>query len=222
MRDVDTLTMLDLDTASDEALVAAVWDGDELALGALLRRYRRVVRARARSYFLAGADRDDVVQEGMIGLYKAIRDYDAGRERSFRGFAELCISRQILTAVKVASRKKHTPLNRSVSLHTPVHDSADGEVGGELIDQVAADVPDPADDVVAASEIGAMEDHFERVLSDLEADVLARHLGGATYAEIAEALGRHVKAVDNALQRIKRKVGDYLDARRMADLHEVQ
>lgn len=205
-------------TASDDALVAAIWSGDDAALAALLDRYRDAVRARARSYFLAGADRDDVVQEGMIGLFKAIRDFDADQATSFRGFADLCVTRQIITAVKGAARQKHAPLNRSISLHLPAH--SHGEVDGaeELIDRVPAATPDPADDVVWASELLALEEHVGQVLSDLEVDVLRRYVAGHTYSEIADALGRHVKSIDNAIQRIKRKVDDYLVARRASEV----
>ncbi|CAN5807326.1 RNA polymerase sporulation sigma factor SigH [soil metagenome] len=201
------LAALEPAARSDEQLLEGCWAGDDDALGALLQRYRPVVRAKARSYFVAGADREDVVQEGMIGLCKAIRDFDVTQRTSFRGFAELCITRQIITAVKSATRHKHTPLNLSVSLHTPVLGD-DGD--HDLIDQLVADATDPADEVVSSAELAQLEQHCAEVLSALETEVLQRYVEGQSYAEIAVALERHVKSIDNALQRIKRKLDPYL------------
>ena len=196
------------DVDTDAELVTRTWDGDDLALETLLERYRGFVRCKARSYFLAGADREDVVQEGMIGLYKAIRDYDTGRGVSFRVFADLCVTRSIITAVKTATRRKHAPLNSYVSLHLPVCCSDEPE--SEMIDTVAAAADDPADSVVSRHELAVLCEYFGSALSPLEAEVLERYLAGDSYAEIAVALGRHTKAIDNALQRIKRKVEGYL------------
>jgi RNA polymerase sporulation-specific sigma factor len=193
----------------DEELVTRTWEGDGQALEVLLARYRGFVRLKARSYFLVGADREDVVQEGMVGLYKAIRDYDGAREASFRGFAELCIVRQIITAIKTATRHKHAPLNSYVSIHTPVGDEH-GEA--QLGDQFPGGA-DPADDVVQHGELASMRSYFGQILSDLEAEVLQRYLDGETYAEIAEGLERQVKSIDNAIQRIKRKLEGYLQER---------
>jgi len=202
---------IDLDASTDEQLVANASDGREHALAELLSRYRPFVRLKARSYFLVGADREDVVQEGMIGLYKAVRDYDATRQASFRAFAELCVTRQIITAIKAATRFKHAPLNSYVSLHLPAYH--DDEPEHEMVEQIVSPVADPADSVVSASELAAMEDYFGEILSELEADVLTRYVEGQTYSEIATALDRHVKSIDNALQRIKRKIEIYLDDR---------
>ena len=196
----------------DGTLVARAWDGDELALSTLLDRYRGFVRGKARSYFLAGADRDDVVQEGMIGLYKAIRDFDPQRQVSFRAFADLCVTRQIITAVKSATRHKHSPLNTYVSFSLPAHGD-DSDV--ELADTVAIALDDPCDHVVAEHEVAELERWFTAILSELEAEVLQRYVGGQSYEEIAVAMDRHVKSIDNALQRIKRKLDGYLQARRL-------
>ncbi len=190
---------------TDEELVTRSWSGDDEALEILLTRYRNFVRMKARSYFLVGADREDVVQEGMIGLYKAIRDYDLDREASFRGFAELCITRQIITAIKTATRQKHIPLNSYVSLSKPL--AADDDQDRSLADVLqTAHVADPAELLISNEEMQSIKMCFNEILSDFEADVLHLYVEGKSYQEISEHLGRHVKSVDNALQRIKRKV----------------
>jgi RNA polymerase sporulation-specific sigma factor len=201
--------------AADEELVTRAWQGDSEALDTLLARYRNFVRIKARSYFLVGADREDVVQEGMIGLYKAIRDYDGERLASFRSFAELCITRQIITAIKTATRQKHSPLNSYVSLHVPAYRDDDSE--HELIDHFVVDGADPAESVVSTSELALLERYFGEILSDLEANVLQRYIEGQSYQEIAVELKRHVKSIDNALQRIKRKLEFYLEDRRLSE-----
>ncbi|HEX9092465.1 MAG TPA: RNA polymerase sporulation sigma factor SigH [Coriobacteriia bacterium] len=186
-------------------LILAAQAGDECASAALVAKYRSFVRCKARSYFLAGADRDDVIQEGMIGLYKAIRDYRAERQSSFRSFAELCVTRQLITAIKTASRQKHTPLNSYVSLQRST--SSEDEGDRVLSDILAArDVCDPADIVISAWEATSIRDGFTDALSGFESDVLRLYVDGKSYNEIADRLGRHPKAVDNALQRVKRKV----------------
>jgi RNA polymerase sporulation-specific sigma factor len=205
--------MEDLDSASDEELVALFQGGHEPAVEALLHRYRNFARLKARSYFLAGADKDDIVQEGMIGLYKAIRDFSSEHETSFRAFAELCITRQIITAVKTATRQKHIPLNSYVSLTKPVS----GEEEGDYVLQdvlVSAQDPDPADMVISNDELRSMKIAFAEILSDFEADVLHMYVEGKSYQEIGAHLNRHVKSIDNAIQRIKRKVELHLRDRR--------
>jgi RNA polymerase sporulation-specific sigma factor len=200
----------------DEALVAAARGGDDRALATLLDKYRGFARAKAHSYFLVGADREDLIQEGMIGLYKAVRDYNAELQTSFRSFAELCITRQVITAIKTATRQKHTPLNNYVSFSRPVLTDEDGErCLGDLLPGVA--VADPADLVISADRIRALQEHFDTVLSDLEAEVLRLYVDGKSYQEIAEVLSRHVKSIDNALQRIKRKLDSHLRAREIAE-----
>ncbi len=198
---------------TDEQLVARVWSGDDHALSALLQRYRSLVRVKARAYFLVGADREDVVQEGMIGLYKAVRDYDANRQSSFRAFAELCITRQIITAVKTATRLKHAPLNGYLSLYPPA--SSGDEPDHELARHLVSEDEDPAQRVISSQELAHLERWFGEILSDLEAKVLERYVEGETYQEIAVELQRHTKSIDNALQRIKRKLESYLQARRL-------
>src|SRR5947208_4362599 len=200
----------------DEDFVRAARDGDDRALATLLDKYRGFARSKARSYFLVGADREDIIQEGMIGLYKAIRDYNPDMQTTFRAFAELCITRQIITAIKTATRHKHGPLNNYVSFSRPVLTDDDGErCLGDMLPVVQ--VSDPADLVISAERIRALQEHFDTVLSDLEAEVLRLYVDGKSYQEIAEVLQRHVKSIDNALQRIKRKLDCHLNARDLAD-----
>jgi RNA polymerase sporulation-specific sigma factor len=202
---------------SDDELVLAARAGDDVALAELLTKYRNFARVKARSYFLVGADREDIVQEGMIGLYKAIRDFNTEMQTSFRAFAELCVTRQIITAIKTATRQKHTPLNSYVSFNRPVVSDEDGDrVLGDVIPTVA--ITDPADLVISSERIRALQRHFDEVLSDLEAEVLRLYVEGKSYQEIAESLNRHVKSIDNALQRIKRKLDMHLRAREIADV----
>jgi RNA polymerase sporulation-specific sigma factor len=204
------------DARTDDELVLAARAGDDAALSALLTKYRAFARVKARSYFLVGADREDIVQEGMIGLYKAIRDFNCDMESSFRAFAELCITRQIITAIKTATRQKHGPLNNYVSFSRPVSVDDDGErVLGDVLPTVA--ISDPADLVISAERIRALQEHFDDVLSDLETEVLRLYVEGKSYQEIAERLQRHVKSIDNALQRIKRKLEEHLRERAVAD-----
>ena len=201
---------------ADEEVVGRARRGDPLATEYLLRKYRSLVEGKARSYFLVGADHDDVVQEGMIGLYKAIRDFNPDLQTSFRAFAELCITRQVITAIKTATRQKHGPLNNYVSFSRPVLTDDEGErTLGDMLPTLA--VSDPADLVISAERIRALQEHFDTVLSDLEAEVLRLYVDGKSYQEIAEVLKRHVKSIDNALQRIKRKLDGHLRARDLAD-----
>jgi RNA polymerase sporulation-specific sigma factor len=200
----------------DDRLVAAARAGNEHALNELLTKYRGYARAKARSYFLVGADHEDIVQEGMIGLYKAVRDFNPSLASSFRAFAELCITRQIITAIKTATRQKHGPLNSYVSLTRPV--AGDEEGDRTLSDVLPTNaVCDPADLVISAERIRALQEHFDEVLSDLEAEVLRLYVDGKSYVEIADVLDRHVKSIDNALQRIKRKLDGHLRDREIAD-----
>ena len=190
---------------SELSYVIAAQGGDQSACAELVRRYRGLIRCKARSYYLVGADRDDIIQEGMIGLYKAIRDYDPTRQASFHSFAELCVTRQIITAVKSATRRKHSPLNGYVSLSRSTSMEEDGE---RLLSDILAakEVCDPAEIVVAAWETDFIRTGVAEALSPFESQVLSLYTNGRSYQEIADALGRHTKAVDNALQRVKRKM----------------
>ena len=195
---------------SDDELVARFQGGDNDSLDVLLQRYRRFTRAKARGYFLIGADSDDIEQEGMIGLFKAVRDFRPDRQASFRAFAELCITRQIITAIKTATRQKHIPLNSYVSLNKPAS-GGEGDEDRPLSDAlVGSAMTDPAELVISAEEIAAIKQSVGRLLSGLETEVLQLYMDGKSYQEIADMLGRHVKSIDNALQRIKRKLEHHL------------
>lgn len=196
---------------SDEEVAEYAKDGDDIALEYLMNKYRNFVRAKARSYFLIGADREDIIQEGMIGLYKAIRDFRADKLASFRAFAELCITRQMITAIKTATRQKHIPLNSYVSLNKPIYDE---ESDRTLMDVITSTrVSDPEELVISREEYSDIESKMGEFLSDLEWKVLNSYLQGKSYQEIADDLSRHVKSIDNALQRVKRKLERYLERR---------
>ena len=189
---------------TDEQVVALAQQNDAVAVEYLLGKYKNFVRSKARSYFLIGADHEDIVQEGMIGLFKAIRDYQPERLSSFRAFAELCITRQIITAIKTATRQKHVPLNSYVSLNKPIYDEESDRTLMDVI--VECHAQNPEELIIGREEILTLRDKVEQVLSGLEQDVLSAYLDGKSYQEIADMLGRHVKSIDNALQRVKRKL----------------
>jgi RNA polymerase sporulation-specific sigma factor len=202
-------SLVSLPEIEDEELVARFQAGDHEALELILQRYRRFARAKSRTYFLVGADADDVEQEGLIGLFKAARDYRADRQSSFRAFAELCVTRQVISAIKAATRQKHQPLNRYVSISgvRGSDDPAEGAVEDMLDDHR---ITDPADEVISQEQIAAMRRSMSESLSRLEVDVLRLYVEGKSYHEIGSHLGRHVKSIDNALQRIKRKLDHHL------------
>lgn len=195
----------------DEEVVEFAREGDDIALEYLINKYRNFVRAKARSYFLIGADREDIIQEGMIGLYKAIRDFRMDKLSSFRAFAELCITRQIITAIKTATRQKHIPLNSYVSLNKPIYDEDSDRT---LLDVISGSkISDPEELIISREEFDDIEEKMGEILSSLEWKVLMSYLEGKSYQEIAEDLKRHVKSIDNALQRVKRKLERYLEKR---------
>ena len=199
------MNALGMHETSDEELVAKYRSGHAESMNVLLERFRDFARLKARGYFLLGADRDDIIQEGMIGLYKAIRDYRDDQAASFRTFAEVCITRQILSAVKTATRHKHGPLNTYVSLSTPVSESEDQE--RVLADVIPAPlIDDPAEMVVSTENALSIKMAFSELLSDFEAEVLHLYVEGKSYEDIGKRMGRSAKAVDNALQRIKKKL----------------
>ena len=189
---------------TDEQVVGQAQQGDSVAIEFLLSKYKNFVRSKARSYFLIGADHEDIVQEGMIGLFKAIRDYQSERLSSFRAFAELCITRQIITAIKTATRQKHVPLNSYVSLNKPIYDEESDRTLMDVI--VEGRAQNPEELIIGRENLLSIRDRVDQVLSPLEQDVLNAYLDGKSYQEIAEKLGRHVKSIDNALQRVKRKL----------------
>ncbi|MGB2874158.1 MAG: RNA polymerase sporulation sigma factor SigH [Gaiellaceae bacterium] len=191
---------------ADLQLVMRARNGDQHALDALMRRYAGFVRLKASSYFLAGGDSEDLIQEGLIGLYKAVRDFRADKETSFRSFAELCVTRQIITAIKTATRFKHAPLNTYISFsHTPAGQESEGDctLGDAL---PGPNVDDPSICVISTEELQSLVFTLGTGLSKLEADALKLYLEGESYEEMAERLGCDTKTIDNALQRVKRKV----------------
>lgn len=209
--DLKELRMHEYDLMSDEEVVESVRIGNSEALEYLINKYKNFVRAKARSYFLIGADREDIVQEGMIGLYKSIRDFREDKLSTFKAFAELCITRQIITAIKTATRQKHIPLNSYVSLDKPIYDEDSDRT---LLDVICGTrVTDPEELVINQEEFSGLEDKMGEILSDLERKVLMLYLDGRSYQEIAVDLDRHVKSIDNALQRVKRKLERYLEVR---------
>ena len=192
----------------DEDIITLFREGDLIAQEYLIVKYKNFVRSKARSYFLIGADKEDIIQEGMIGLYKAIRDFRGEKQASFRAFADLCIKRQIITAIKTATRQKHIPLNSYVSLNKPIYDE---ESERTLLDILSGiHISDPEEIFINQEQIEDIKSKMDELLSPLEVVVLSRYLEGETYQEIAEHLDRHVKSIDNALQRVKRKLGRYV------------
>ena len=198
----------------DGYLIALAKQGDPTAYDRIVRRYYGFVRLKASSYFLAGGDSDDLIQEGLVGLYKAVRDYRTDRESSFRNFAELCITRQIITAVKTATRNKHTPLNQYVSFSATPASASESE---PTLDEVipGPSVNDPVNQVISSEELQSLVGCLSTALSELESRVLSLYLDGRSYEEIAGRLDCDAKTVDNALQRVKRKVGAHLESRRI-------
>ena len=200
---------LEFKDKSDEEIVIEAKSGDNRAQDYLISKYENFVKSKAKSYFLIGADKEDIYQEGMIGFYKAIRDYKPDKSTSFKAFAEICVTRQIITAIKTATRQKHIPLNTYVSLNKPIYEE---ESERTLLDVLAGiKISDPEELIISKEQMDYIEDKIENVLSDLELEVLTSYLDGKSYQEIACDLDRHSKSIDNALQRVKRKLEKYLD-----------
>jgi RNA polymerase sporulation-specific sigma factor len=200
----------------DRYLIALAKQGNASAYDRIVRRYHGFVRLKASSYFLAGGDSDDLIQEGLVGLFKAVRDYRSDRESSFRNFAELCITRQIITAVKTSTRNKHVPLNQYISFSsTPAGAGQDTEA---TLDELLPGSPvhDPVNQVISSEELRALVGCISTTLSELESNVLALYLDGHSYEEVGQRLGCDCKTVDNALQRVKRKVSQHLNERNVA------
>ena len=195
----------------DDNMVFRAKAGDEKSLNHILRKYRNFVRSKAKPFFIVGADKEDILQEGMIGLFKAIRDYDEEKTVSFRAFAELCVTRQIITAVKTATRQKHIPLNSYISLNKPMSEEDPDKT---LMDMMKnSHISDPEQLIISKEEMKLIEEKTKEMLSEFETRVLSLYLKGYSYNEISEKLCKHSKSVDNALQRIKRKFEKYLEQR---------
>lgn len=188
----------------DEELIYLANQGDLVAEECLINKFKKLVKIKARSYFLIGADTEDIIQEGMIGLYKAVRNYQFKKLSSFKAFAELCITRQIITAIKSATRQKHIPLNSYISLNRPIYNEDSDRTLLDIVDNIS--INDPQDLFLNGEKLNNLKVRIKRILSDLERDVLEYYLDAKSYQEIAVDLGRHVKSIDNALQRIKRKL----------------
>jgi len=199
----------DFETLPDELIATMANSGDPLALDHLIRKYKNVVKAKARSYFLIGGDPEDIIQEGMIGLFKAIRDYNPDKNDNFRAFAELCIKRQIITAIKSATRQKHIPLNSYVSLNKPIYDD---ESERTLLDVLKGRRSmNPETLYISREEVSSIKEKIGKILSKFEWEVLTYYLSGSSYQEIATEMDKPVKSIDNALQRVKKKIEKYLE-----------
>ncbi|WP_051931753.1 RNA polymerase sporulation sigma factor SigH [Clostridium sp. KNHs214] len=195
----------------DEEIVMEAKQGDSVAQEYLINKYKNFVKAKSKSYFLIGADKEDIYQEGMIGLYKAIRDFKPDKLSSFKAFAELCVTRQIITAIKTATRQKHIPLNTYISLNKPIYDEESDRTLLDILSGIK--VTDPEELVISKEEVNHIETEIGQILSDLEMEVLMSYLDGKSYQEIACDLDRHAKSIDNALQRVKRKLEKCLSKR---------
>jgi len=204
----------ELHKLEDDDVIKQIQKGDHHALDFLLNKYKNFVQAKARTYFLIGADREDIVQEGMIGLFKAVRDYDESKLASFKAFAELCITRQIITAIKTATRQKHIPLNSYVSLDKPIYDEDSERTLIDVIEGSKANET-PEDMLISREKYVAMELKLSESLSSLEKKVLHLYLDGQSYQEISKELNRHVKSIDNALQRVKKKLEKLMESREL-------
>jgi RNA polymerase sporulation-specific sigma factor len=195
----------------DEEVVIEAKNGSIHAQEYLISKYESFVKAKAKSYFLIGADKEDIYQEGMIGLYKAIRDFKSDKLSSFKAFAELCVTRQIITAIKTATRQKHIPLNTYISLNKPIYDEESDRTLLDVLSEVK--VADPEEMIISREELERIQNEIGEVLSGLEMEVLMSYLDGKSYQEIACDLDRHAKSIDNALQRVKRKLEKCLNSK---------
>lgn len=196
----------DFEQHKDEALVRMAQQGDDAAQEYLLDKYKSLVRAKSRAYFLIGADTEDIIQEGMIGLYKAIRDFNEEKNATFRGFAELCVNRQMITAIKAATRQKHQPLNSYISLNKPVYELDSEQTYLDILQGDAGALLNPEALLIGQENKSFLEDQMTKSLSSFETRVLVLYLQGRSYFEIADVLQKPEKSIDNALQRVKKKI----------------
>lgn len=196
------------ESLTDEQIIELARDGDHAATDYLMEKYKGLVRSKAKSMYILGGETDDLIQEGMMGLFKAVRDYDSGRDASFMTFAQLCISRQLYTAVQASGRKKHLPLNTAVSLYTDTLPESESGTDREvsIMDTIAASDSDPEEQFILTESLALLEERIDKGLSPLEKQVLDLYLTGMNYVEIAHVLGREEKSTDNALQRIRTKI----------------
>lgn len=209
---------MNYNTFEDAKLVQKAQHGDFEAMEVLMERYKNFVRGKARTYFLIGADREDIIQEGMIGLFKAVRDFEPKKQAQFRSFAELCVKRQIITAIKSATRQKHIPLNSYVSLSRPVYEDDSEKT---LLDLLSTEyILDPEQILINQEALGITEKRIYMTLSEFEKSVLTYYINGKSYQEIAVLLGKEPKSIDNAIQRVKRKIAKQLEKAREEEKNE--
>ncbi|MCQ4726034.1 RNA polymerase sporulation sigma factor SigH [Anaerotignum faecicola] len=207
------MAQTDFHNLKDEEIISYIKNGDLDAQEYIMNKYKTLVKSKARAYFLVGADREDIIQEGMIGLYKAVRDYQPDKNTAFRSFAELCINRQMITAIKTAGRQKHIPLNSSVSLNRPVFDEQEEQTYMDILEN--AEVTSPEILFIGQEDKSFIMEHIKEVLSSFENKVLSMYLQGRTYSEIAFLMGKPEKSIDNALQRVKKKIEKFIDKRKL-------
>ena len=198
-------------SAKDEELVLMAQNGDDAAQEYLLDKYKSLVRAKSRAYFLIGADSEDIIQEGMIGLYKAVRDYNEEKNASFRSFAELCVNRQMITAIKAATRQKHQPLNSYISLNKPVYEEESEQTYMDFLQSSSGSLLNPEALLIGQENKSFLEDQMVKNLSSFETRVLVLYLQGRSYFEISRVLDKPEKSIDNALQRVKKKLERFLE-----------
>lgn len=197
---------LDFNNMSDEELLNLIRADDKKALDFLICKYKDLVNSKVNKYFIIGAEKEDIIQEGLIGLYKAIKDYKKDKQNSFKSFANLCIERQLITAIKSSNRQKHMPLNSYLSLNMPAYEDSDGSADTEIMEILDANIiEDPLDTITKKEYISNVENVIDSSLSDFEKKVLNRYIQGESYVKIAEKLDAPVKSVDNAIQRIRKK-----------------
>ena len=202
-------------SAKDEELVLMAQNGDDAAQEYLLDKYKSLVRAKSRAYFLIGADSEDIIQEGMIGLYKAVRDYNEEKNASFRSFAELCVNRQMITAIKAATRQKHQPLNSYVSLNKPVYEEESEQTYMDFLQSNSGSLLNPEALLIGQENKSFLEDQMVKNLSSFETRVLVLYLQGRSYFEISRVLDKPEKSIDNALQRVKKKLEKFLEEKNL-------
>lgn len=198
---------------ADEEIIKMIKLGNQDAQDYVLDKYKTLVKTKSRAYFLIGADREDIIQEGMIGLYKAIRDFQDNKHTSFRVFAELCINRQIITAIKAATRQKHIPLNSYISLNKPAYEDDSEQTYLDMLKEMELSNPETV--LIGQEDKNFIESHMGKILSDFESRVLSFYLQGKTYYEIAKMIGKPEKSIDNALQRVKKKIEKLMNEKRL-------
>ncbi|WP_375347377.1 RNA polymerase sporulation sigma factor SigH (plasmid) [Priestia megaterium] len=212
-RSIEINPSQDYSKLEDNVLLDMIYNGDDKSLDFLINKYQKLVQMKARTYFLIGAEKEDIVQEGMIGLCKAIHNFRENKMASFKSFAELCITRQIITAIKMATRRKHGPLNCYVSLNKPLYDQESNDI---LMDTICGgEITNPEALIIDQEKANDRKQKIEELLSSLERKVLLLYMDGYSYVEISQELNIHAKPIDNALQRIKRKLGQYTEGRRV-------